>query len=217
MDQLTYLICSSPRVGSTLLADALYGMDLGNPTEVFYRENFDLTLVVDSLANVKAMRGAHGILGMKAHYHQLAGVPGLVEHFTEHFPRARYVYLTRDNIVRQAISLARALQTGQWCAHFAAKGTAQYDAGLIQRCLAFVALERERWEDFFAFNGIMPLRVQYDALACAYPITVGVIAGFLGFPDREVPAPRISQQADQLTDVWYDRFTARFQQLEDLA
>jgi LPS sulfotransferase NodH len=138
---LTYVICTAPRTGSTLLGEALSATDrAGKP-----REYFDTTPVneqhwvkqlgirsdaeyVDKV--VAAATTANGICGLKIHLHQLdvfrsklvrglhavaepdgAAAAGLMR---ARFGEMRYLWVRRRNKVAQAISYYRASRTGLW-------------------------------------------------------------------------------------------------------
>ena len=146
----SYVICTSPRSGSTLLCKLLARTSVaGNPDSYFHRpsisawlEDLDLTPEPsmserDVLATVFQAAIAEGSLetgmfGLRLQRdsfdfftEKLAVLhPGLssdVERFHAAFGRTSFVYLMRQDKVEQAISLVKAQQTGLW--HRAPDGT----------------------------------------------------------------------------------------------
>src|SRR6266576_2552875 len=115
-----YVLCSCPRTGSSLVAAALRQMGLGDPQEYFNpvdddyqprREFLDVPLN-EYLERIKSERSANSVFGIKTHFRQIPAE--IVDEFPRIFPNASYVFLTRRNVLRQALSWARATQTGAW-------------------------------------------------------------------------------------------------------
>src|SRR4051812_30708315 len=119
---LSYVVCALPRSGSSLLCELLFETGLaGAPAEYFDAQQMgrfserwnarDFGAYLRALLERKT--GPNGVFGFKAQFFQLA------EAFPDGeldaaFPSLRYVYITRRDRLRQAISWARAVQTGWW-------------------------------------------------------------------------------------------------------
>ena len=133
MRHATYVIASTPRSGSSLLAAGLVATGVaGRPEEYFtpdyirsYKE--DLKLPVDCswaeyLARVMAVAATeNGVRGVKIHWRHVVslaralgfrGDPGVV--LEALFPAAVFVNIVRADRRAQAISLFRAETTGEW-------------------------------------------------------------------------------------------------------
>lgn len=139
---LGYLICTSPRTGSTLLADGLKAFGhAGQPDEYFdvHPENERhwverLGIGRDAEYFEKIMAAAtttNGVCSLKLHWHQievfrakLATASGhargnvadasLADLIRENFGEVRYLWLRRRNKVAQGVSYYRASATGEW-------------------------------------------------------------------------------------------------------
>lgn len=139
---LTYVICTAPRSGSTLLAQGLSATQLaGRPAEYFdvmpqNEQNWLTRLAIRQPAEyldkvIAEATTANGICGLKIHWHQfevfeaklataLEGALGaapaipLTELMRLKFGEVRYVWLRRRNKVAQAISYYRARHSGVW-------------------------------------------------------------------------------------------------------
>ncbi|MBV9281351.1 MAG: hypothetical protein JOZ41_14820, partial [Chloroflexi bacterium] len=135
LPRTSYLICATERVGSYLLADALAGTGIaGRPAEYFHgsqvralRGEGNRTAYDDFVSRVlSAGTTPNGVWGGKVHWSHLERfvrdmrrVPGLEDLDAPTFlqgslPGVRYIRLTREDRVRQAVSLFKARRTGIW-------------------------------------------------------------------------------------------------------
>jgi LPS sulfotransferase NodH len=211
-----YALCSVPRSGSSLLAELLCLTGVaGAPTEYFDREQADTFLdrwgvsadgyVAELVARKTSPNGRFGI---KVHHHQMVewfGERGMVEVW----PDLRAIAITRLDRVAQAVSWARAEQTGWWASTHRASGRSRYDHGHIARLLARIEAEERGWADWFEATGIEPLRITYEELVGDQAATVGRVLAHLGVdPPPELPAPTLVRQADEASLAWAARFRA---------
>jgi LPS sulfotransferase NodH len=220
----SYVLCSVPRCGSTLLARALAGLGAGAPDEFFNparpvdghglaerpgpancRTEDDWRAYLEELQDRFTVGG---VFGLKAHYSQLAGHPGLRAHLPALLPGARYVALRRRDRLRQAISAVRAGQTQQWASTLPAVREPWFDRVAIDAARAEIAAEGRGWEGFFRAHGIRPYRMVYEDLARDYASTVAAVARFVGGGVGPVPPPPLERQADNLTEEWVRRYRA---------
>lgn len=146
----SYVICTSPRSGSTLLCKLLTATGIaGNPDSYFHTPSiddwlrkFDLTAeetaseqeVLSSLFTAAQARGSAGtgIFGLRLQrdsfdfFTQQAGRlnPGLsndAARFQAAFGKTLFIHLTRTDKIDQAISFVKATRSGLW--HRASDGT----------------------------------------------------------------------------------------------
>ena len=218
----SYIVCSVPRSGSSLLCDVLAATELaGAPTEYLDRnqmEAFQREWSVSGLDEyLQALRdrktSPNGVFGLKAHFHQLRDELGGRDLDAE-FPGLRLVYIRRRDHVRQAVSWARAIQTGQWASDHPVRlaVTPRFDSAEIARLMAQIEREEQHWERLFAERGEQPLRIDYEELAQALAPAVRQVLEFIGVTvplDFEPPPPTIAKQADELTEDWVRRFRER--------
>jgi len=106
-------------------------------------------------------------------------------------PNLHFVYLTRGDLLGQAISWARALQTEQYRSAQPAKQLAVYDADLIRSQLMKIVRERAQWEAFFARTGIEPLRIVYERLLEDRSSYVDRVANLVGIESPVVDQRRV--------------------------
>ena len=146
----SYIICTSPRSGSTLLCKLLAATGVaGNPDSYFHRPSIsdwlaDLGLtrkrsvpereLLEAIFRAAIAKGTlgTGIFGLRLQRHsfdffteKLAVLypehSNDVERFQAAFGRTLFVHLTRRDKVAQAVSYVKAQQTGLW--HAAPDGT----------------------------------------------------------------------------------------------
>jgi len=212
-----YAICTAPRSGSNFLCQLLAstGM-LGNPLEYFNgagRRYFDDPGYPDD-PNEQVRRilsmgtTANGIYAVKVFAHQHDSISGKIR-WTEHLPDLRYLFLTRRDLLGQAISWSRASQTGQYRHTQPMTSQPTYDADIIAAFLAKIVIEYARWEAYFARNDIAPLRLTYEDVAAAPSASVDAVANLLALADKPtVDRNRVGVvvQRDGTTDEWRRRF-----------
>ena len=130
--------------------------------------------------------------------------------FARESPRLHFVYLTRDDLLGQAISWARALQTEQYRSTQPAKQLAVYDADLIRSRLMAIVRERAEWEAFFARTGIEPLRIVYERFLEDRSSCVHLVANLVDIESPVIDERRVDLviQRDAVTEEWEQRFRA---------
>lgn len=143
----SYIICATPRSGSTLLCELMAMTEVAGAPDSYFMRDIDPVWAkqlglpdaraasnsAEYLAAVlKAGRGETGVFGLRLMQESLADLLALLAPL---FPDAQndrdlmaaafsdvlYIYLRRDDTVAQAISLVKARQTGLW--HIASDGS----------------------------------------------------------------------------------------------
>ena len=234
-----YLICGVARSGSNLLSDGLRDTGrAGRPNQFFlpsaesqFRAAHSLPEEIGFADYVRAMvektATSNEVFGFKlmawylndfvARLRGSAAFGGSGESDLEilcaPFPRLRFLRITRRDKVRQAISKARAAQTGLWKVQGGKSETAapEYDRALIEQCLAEAEAEEEIWRAFFARIERQPFRVEYEELCQNHSAVIGAALDFLEIklPRRiRIGHPATVRQSDALTDEWEQRYRA---------
>ena len=121
------------------------------------------------------------------------------------FPGLRYVWLRRQDKLRQAISWWRAAATGQYALEpgQAAAEPPEFDRDGIGRLLWLARASEAGWRDWFAAHSIRPLEIVYEALIEDVDRSARSVAGFLDVPlppELEQVRPRLRRQADHHTE-----------------
>ena len=196
-----YVIYFTPRSGSSWLTDILSQTNrMGRANELF-NPNFmpniaralhagDIHQYIDA-----AQRKLHtrGTFGFEITFHQLKVIFPGERVFLNHFAQAPCFWLVREDIVEQAVSLAKMVVTE--VAHSPnaseeqrrASDTAfEYDAALIKRWLHHILAAEQGNEDFFKRHGMTPLRMSYEAMMPLGPQnTARLMADHVGVSDLQ--------------------------------
>ena len=234
-----YVVCTIPRSGSNLLTDGLrdtrragvpkqfflpkaksrYAKELGiDPgidyagyvraivnTKVTRNEVFGFKLMSWYLDDFAAqLRDAHGFGN---------STPSDLELLRSAFPRLRFLRIVRRHKLRQALSTARALQTGLWKVQ---EGKSilrepEFDPDLIEQSLREAERQEKIWDDFFRRIGIKPFNVEYENLCRDYERTIRAALNFLRIKlpvGAHVGPPVTTRQADEISRMWEERFVA---------
>jgi LPS sulfotransferase NodH len=141
------------------------------------------------------------------------------------FPGLRYVQITRRDKVRQAVSLWKAVQTQAW-QRDAGAGDAGHDERVLEPVFSFRAINylmREltahdaSWNAYFLGLGYEPLKVTYEELAESTEAVVQSVLEHLGIAAPEnlqIGPPRLSVQADEVSELWVARVLEHLEALE---
>lgn len=211
------MICGMSRSGSTYLCQLLASTGvLGRPIEFFNTEARKRTHGIAYPADLRAQLfvirslGAtdNGIYGVKLLYSHLRFFPAGFSPF-ERLPDLHFVRLSRRDLLAQAISLARARQTGKWGILMPPKGNASYQPDQIRECLTELAEQAEYWDRTIARLGVNPVCFDYETVVQNPQAAVDRIAALMGLAgSRPIDPGRItaSIQRDLVNEEWRLRF-----------
>ena len=234
-----YVVCAVPRSGSNLLTDGLHATRrAGRPKQFFLRKSesdfaaiHNLDLSAGFAAYVRDIAAAtvtsNEVFGFKLMSWYLddfivrlretqafgdAGTSSL-DLLRNAFPRLELVHVFRRHKLRQALSKARAEQTGLWKVQEGKtiQREPQFDVELIEQCLRDGEQQEKRWEGFFKQIGIDPFRVEYEKLCQDYEATIRGVLDFLqiSLPRRtRIGPPATVRQADDISRAWEERILA---------
>lgn len=213
-----YVICTTPRSGSNFLSQLLTSTGkLGRPLEYF---NGPARRVLDHPdfpddpeAQLRAITdlGAteNGVYGFKLFMSQFDAV--IETRWAVRLPNLSFLHLERRDVLGQALSWARAIQTGRYRSTSASTGEAFYDPEQIRNCLSRLIIEQARWRGYFAANGLNPMTIVYEDLVC----DPGTVIETIGRQMTQDEAPQIDPalinleiQRDGTSAEWRRRFVA---------
>jgi len=230
----SYVLCSNPSSGSTLLSEALHGLGcIGTPIEYFdgddtmaaCAQRWGCETVACYVRCLHRNRTtADGMLAAKVHWYQLQEMTAALyidaprANFQRQraalelaFPKATYVNCIREDRNRQAVSWAIARATGHWTT---LKGRGpmppvEYDFAAIDQCRREIEHAERQWVELFEAAGIEPMTVTYEQLASDYAGTVAAVARFVGgdVEADDVPVPRLAKQANAQSRALLQRYT----------
>ena len=234
-----YVVCTIPRSGSNLLTDGLRDTRrAGVPKQFFlpkaesrYSSELGIDPVADYAAYVRAIVNTkithNEVFGFKLmswyledFLSRLREAHGFgnsttsdLELLCSAFPRLRFVRILRRHKLRQALSTARALQTGLWKVQEGKNvlREPEFDPDLIEQSLHEAQRQDTLWDNFFRRIGIKPFEVEYEKLCQNYETTIRGVLNFLKikFPTgARVGPPVTTRQADEISRIWEERFLA---------
>lgn len=197
-----YLILSSPRSGSTMLASALItARNAGVPIE--YLHNRILSGLGAPLTAEKVMRHLeavrrrrttpNGAFGMKLHGGQFRALFMHNQHVTPDgmafLKRFTHVLvISRRDKIAQAMSYIRSVKTGVWnSAHESDRQSARYvfaeeDAHELCRLISTFLVDELLWKQLCATMDYKVFHTTYEELAAEPVRVMSGINGFLGLP-----------------------------------
>lgn len=214
-----YAICTSARTGSNYLCELLLSTGvLGRPREYFNAvgrrihddptypddpgEQFRRILTMGSTPN-----GVYGLKVFPDQHDQIAKTCA----WTKLLPNLKFITLERRDLLGQALSWARVVQTSQYRSDVPSSGAETYDANLIQIGLYKAIGDQARWSAFFARTGLESLPLFYEDLAADPQKEVDRVAGFIGACGPAIARPELVQvkvQRDAVMNEWRARFRA---------
>ena len=232
-----YVVCTIPRSGSNLLTDGLRDTrTAGMPKQFFlpkaesrYAGEVGIDPAADYAAYVRAIVNtkitSNEVFGFKLmswyledFLTRLRGAYGFgnsstsnLEMLRDAFPRLRFIRIVRRHKLRQALSTARALQTGLWKVQ---EGKSilrepEFDPDLIEQSLHEAERQDKLWDNFFRGIGIEPFEVEYEMLCQDYEKTIRAVLNFLKIKlpaGTRVGPPVTTRQADEISRLWEERF-----------
>jgi LPS sulfotransferase NodH len=229
-----YAICAVARSGSNLLSDGLHATRRAGRPNQFFCELFEASYAAKyQLDPERDYAGyIHGIIEKTETSNYVFGfkvmgwyVDSLLarlratgafgdasdsELLQSAFPRLQLIRIQRRDKLRQAISKARAYQSGQWKMREKepSPSHAQFDLNLIDRCLLEIRREEEAWTIFFQRTNMQPLELEYEDLAQNYNGTLRAVLAFLKIraPGEALATPATVKQSDAISDDWEKRY-----------
>lgn len=251
----SYLIVATPRSGSYLLCEALINTHLaGHPTEYFgpvqtkaLMQHLDTSSYKECLAWIlKEGTTPNGVFGAKVIWQFRTTLVDLLHTATGNeklsmpevlstiFPNLHYIWITRRDKVRQAISYQKALKTDSWIdfkgqppvkskqrelplstqeiSRLWSPGTqeATFDYNMIEGLRQELERSDAEIQQYFTSCGIQPFEVVYEDFVDSYEETALQILDYLHIPVPENLAlgkERVLQkQTNAQSEEWLQRY-----------
>lgn len=225
--RLSYMVATMPRSGSTTFVQHLWRTGgLGAPME--YPAMLNRRALYDRLSSsswpdywekIQRLRTSpNGVFGYKMFVWNLLDVGRRQPDLYRAFNWTKIVYLTRNDILGQAISHSRALRSEAWFSGVPAKEI-EYDGDHIALSYKSILKQRSFWEDVFRTTGATPVRVTYEDFLEDKDREVCRVASHLEVALAEstpIDIPLIDKQRDQTTNIWRSRFIEEGREAEIL-
>lgn len=212
----SYVICATPRSGSTLLCALLRASGVAGWPETWFRQQ-DMAAsraewgigpdwAAYLAAALQAGRGHSGVVGLRMMW----------QTFTEVGPQVvaamqapRFIWLRRGDLVAQAVSRHRAEVSGNWQLGFEeAEHPVEpvYGFDRIAHWLAEAQADDRAWADWFPAEGIAPLQLRYEDLAADPVAAAQSVLNWLGLVAERPLVVSNRRMADRASTDWATRF-----------
>jgi LPS sulfotransferase NodH len=235
-DPLSYLLCGTPRTGSTLLCGLLASTGVAGRPQSYFREpdehawarrlgvpvtgagSFDYRLFVQAAA--RAGSTPNGVFAARVMWGTMRRiVDGLdpartarrdLDVLVDAFGELRFLHVRRDDVVGQAVSWARAEQTGSWQDGDRPSAEPHFDPDQIEELVRTITEHNAAWSTWFAQQGVRPYLVRYEDVVADPGPTVHGILDQLGveLPSTWRPESPHRRQADEVNADWVRRHRA---------
>lgn len=235
-DPLSYLLCGTPRTGSTLLCALLTSTGVAGRPESYFREpderawarrrgvpvagdgSFDYRVFVQ--AAMSAGSTPNGVFGARVMWGTMHRIVGGLDPF----PQARgelevligvlgqllLVSVQRHDVVGQAVSWARAEQTGYWQEGDRSSAEPRLDLDQIDELVRTIKEHDAAWSTWFEQQGVEPYFVMYEDVVGDPCHVVQGLLDRLGveLPSNWRPESPHRRQADEVNAEWVRRYRA---------
>jgi LPS sulfotransferase NodH len=224
------IICMTPRSGSSALSAALNeSKTLGKGGErLNSKEGGALQQAMErnnpkSFAGlldavISEARSANGVSQIKCDLPQI--LPFLMNRDSfERMRHAKFVYLTREDVMDQAISRYKGFQTGYWHSTQGSapqKGEIPFDFDGIRQQVVNITNMMAAYERIFAFFGIVPYRITYEQVVTQCGDVIRNIAGLVDVEieaDISIDSGGHTKIADERSARIKERFLTEFVEL----
>lgn len=228
-----YIICGTMRTGSHLLQFLLRDAGIGDAQEYLHGDWPILPTAADYAERIRASQSG-SVVGLRLFWGHLWGVQRderwqtmPVEYIFDQVVEALnareiyYLWLTRRDVLRQAVSDVRANTVKRW---YLPPGLQRITSAVLPRTRAAVDrvdfLRREfpkynaRWQAYFETRGLVPLQLVYEDWAAndaAILETFWHVVAFLGVdvPAQYRPTVPLRKMAGQDVEEWIAWYQAQ--------
>ncbi|GAC68902.1 trehalose 2-sulfotransferase [Gordonia soli] len=142
-----------------------------------------------------------------------AGLPGrsgddLQSAIADTVGEVAFVKVTRRNVVEQAVSFWRAVQTRVWRGATAPEldARAEYHRDGIAHLVRVLRDQETGWRAWFADTGITPIEVDYDDLAGDTSAVLDRVLKALDLEPQHLPERALHKQGNTRSSEWADRY-----------
>ena len=222
------IIASTARCGSHMLGHALQQTQkFGFPLEYAnganlpeWKSRLGISDFRQLMTELQQRRTSpNGVFGIKILYSQIAEFGGF-DHLLTLFPDAYYVMLSRKNVLKQAVSLSIAEQTGVWISgQKPVNDNPEYSFAHIDRCLRRTLVENSSWRYKLAASGCQFIELNFNEVRKNLRRSVREIADFMGIEigESDIPEEQVTKkQSNDRNKIWAKRFTAEFNKTDEL-
>ena len=214
------IIASTGRSGSHMFGHALwktnkfgFPLEYVNPANLTeWKKRLGSDDVLEVLNKLKRKRTSdNGVFAIKLHYPHLTEIGG-IDKLKEIFPDAYYILLHRKDVLKQAVSLSIAKQTGVWISgQKAINEKASYNRKQIEACLKETIINNSSWKYALSANGCKFIEMDFDNVRNNLAESILEVANFMDVDicHSEIPSEHVTkQQSNPINAEWAKTFTS---------
>jgi LPS sulfotransferase NodH len=223
------LIATTPRTGSWLLCGGLRQTGVAGRTDEYggredrltwnaylgfasHAEYFVQLPVLLSTANdVRSLKLMWPQFVQFEHDARLNGLPGAsgLDLLQQVLGPYVVVFLRRRDVLRQAVSWVRAMQSGEWsiAERSQPRATPVYCEVAITQTIRRIHAENALWDRTLRCSELVVLTLDYEDMCSDFPGAVRSVASYAGIdiPVGRRLTPQLLRQADDVTELWMQR------------
>lgn len=224
----TLIIASTARCGSHMLGHALHKTNcFGFPLEYANSSNlseWQKRLGISDFQGVmtelqRRRTSPNGVFGIKIHYSHIKKFGGF-NNVVKLFPNAHYVLLSRKDILKQAVSLSIASQTGVWISgQIPVNTNPEYNFNHIDKCLRDIILQNSSWKYTLAASGCNYIDMDFEYVRKNLVHSIEKISEFMDvkLENNEIPNEQVTKkQSKNLNTEWAMKFISEYDKSEEL-
>ncbi|WP_343031069.1 Stf0 family sulfotransferase [Marinobacter changyiensis] len=222
------IIASTGRCGSHMLGHALYKtgsfgfpLEYTNPSNFArWKRRFGIDDFQGIMTEIQQRRTSpNGVFGIKIHYPHIKQFGGF-DNLVRLFPNAHYVLLSRKDVLKQAVSLSIARQTGVWISgQKPVNENPTYDFEHIDKCLRETILNNSSWRYTLAASGCNYIEMDFDHVRNNLFQSIEKIASFIGIEIESTEMPKeqaTKKQSKYINKEWAMKFISDFNKADEL-
>lgn len=234
--RLCYLVCATRRTGTNLLCHGLEDTKIaGYPGEYFefhMRTRWGVLGIREYINRLlDESKTQNEVFGASIMWDRFQEITEELKMYPQYkgittrklmadlFPNLKYVYLTRNDKVQQAVSFVKARQTNEW--KKMVDGTVgknplrktskknKYDFMQIHHFVNELTAHDNRWKQFFYENKIKAYTIVYEEFIKNYEETIRGVISYLKITEAKqltIPKSRLVKQFDSISDDWIRKY-----------
>jgi LPS sulfotransferase NodH len=212
----TLILAISARTGSTQLCSVLESMKaFGSPDEIFnprgvIQQHIKNDGTVSFVEYIKKLSNTDSpFFSLKTSWLDFAPISQVYERI---FPDASFVFLDRFDIVAQAFSLNKAIETGKWHSNINSPNDKknfsydELDVDRIRSLMMNLMHEKLMWEKFFYINKLAVHHVYYEIIKDDWIAAARMIAEKFGINNKNVSGGNFVKLADESDEQLITQF-----------
>lgn len=214
----TLIVAGARRSGSTYLSSLIDGTGVLPETQEYFNDSLYPRLFGRECPTLESkLRYMDEVARSSDNYMSVKMFPEHMNMLLKHdlldraFPNQYFVFLRRDDVLGQAISMARAMQTEKWSSRDRGNDNEPvYDGAAISKAIRLSVACDAWWAEFFAGRDVPVLRLTYEQILADPAGQVGRVIELMELSSSEYRfagmRQELERQSDELNEEWRERY-----------